>query len=395
MKEAINVDNKEVEVSTSEKKEWKDMSLAEQRESIKNQLSFEINKSIREGYSPLLKKQSKEQINDISNIAYNGFSGNAYTGLNAILLDTKKAEHNYPSNTWLSAKQALALGVNLGEKFNRLNNIPKVRLTYIQTLEVVPKYERDKEGNPIPLLDENGNQRVSKNGVKMYKREVERDEEGNPIPITSKDGEVVKNQSGETLYKFATETKELEKPIVGSIDVYNIRELIPLGLKLEKLSPLMTKDKDGNTIKLTHPTSHIDKNNNVITNYSTQSKGFEEFAKKAVVLTELKKDFMQNKKYGLSDKVISSINSYCYAKSQNADFTNVIEAVSKVNENAIDKNAEINNSIKQYLNATYEGSKQEIKEVAKPTPAKEQTQTKSKENSKQSSKKAKDKGMEL
>lgn len=198
---------------SAEKKQWNERTLEEQKESILNQLQSEIISGIRNGNAPFFDKQNfatKER-------AYNPSNGIPYKNLNSLILDMKQKEGNYEKNQWISLSDAKFLGANEDElkRVYESKDIPKAKVYYVKTSEIRPIYELDDKGNKIPLLDEKGEQRVSKFGELLFKCKMVEQKDNN--------GNVKLKDNGEPFMKFATERVEI-KPTYETDFLYNVAE---------------------------------------------------------------------------------------------------------------------------------------------------------------------------
>lgn len=191
----------------------------EKRAEIKADIVSEIATSIKYGYAPFLKDRSALD-NQKSNRPYNASNGLAMEGMNSLLADIKKEKFSYPTNQWLSVYDAQRMGVSK-EALDKITNKETwakeygdkaLQVHYVQRNErsYVPKL--DEKGNTIPLLDENGVQRIGKNGKPLI--EYELDEKG----------------------YFKTQSKELETPKLRTELLYNIEEFKKLDPNVENLT---------------------------------------------------------------------------------------------------------------------------------------------------------------
>ncbi|MDP2539828.1 ArdC-like ssDNA-binding domain-containing protein, partial [Helicobacter sp. faydin-H76] len=156
-----NVQNNEV---NTEKKKWEDYTLAEKKESYLRLVVKEIAEAIKNDYAPFTKEAKNLPR------AYNGSNGLPYTNLNSLMLDIKQKQYGYEDNVWISLNDAKFLKATKEEIDSIFNNknIPKAQVSYIKTFEIEFVYKLDKDGNKIPLLDENGNQRMNQNGKPLF-----------------------------------------------------------------------------------------------------------------------------------------------------------------------------------------------------------------------------------
>ncbi|HIV49339.1 MAG TPA: ArdC family protein [Candidatus Helicobacter avicola] len=165
-------------------------SYEEMIEGIKNNAIISIATSIKNQNAPFLKHQNVEDLQR----AYNANTGASYSGINSLLLDIKKAEMGYETNQWVNTLQAQMLGASKEEieaaKSKWQEN--SVKIHYIQTKERIPVY------SDRPLLDQDGNQRILKDGSPAF--EYARDE-NDKIKYETKDITPVLKE--ERLYNIA------------------------------------------------------------------------------------------------------------------------------------------------------------------------------------------------
>ncbi|MBM0625650.1 ArdC family protein, partial [Helicobacter pylori] len=183
-------------------KAWNEMDIKEQKEVFARFLASEIAKSLESGleFKP-------------NNRAYNGNAGNAYNGLNSLILDAKQHENGYESNVWVGLDDALKLGANPKEvehiknntksKNNKEGIYDKASIAYIRDYEMRYVKARDKEGNLIPLKDKEGNARRNAKGEIIYENEK--------VPQRDKEGNIKYMQDGKTpFYEFKKEKIDIE-----------------------------------------------------------------------------------------------------------------------------------------------------------------------------------------
>ncbi|EMG96434.1 hypothetical protein HMPREF1400_00019 [Helicobacter pylori GAM119Bi] len=180
-------------------KAWNEMDIKEQKEVFARFLASEIAKSLESGleFKP-------------NNRAYNGNAGNAYNGLNSLILDAKQHENGYESNVWVGLDDALKLGAN-----------PK---------EVEHIKARDEQGNLIPLKDKEGNLKHYSNGEVIYENEK--------VPQRDKESNIKYMQDGKTpFYEFKKEKIDIE-PTLEIKNLYNVNVFQTLDkTKLKELDP--------------------------------------------------------------------------------------------------------------------------------------------------------------
>ncbi|MGL2647488.1 ArdC family protein [Helicobacter pylori] len=210
-------------------KAWNEMDIKEQKEVFARFLASEIAKSLESGleFKP-------------NNRAYNGNAGNAYNGLNSLILDAKQHENGYESNVWIGLDDALKLGANPKEvefiknntksKNNKEGIYDKASIAYIRDYEMRYVKARDKEGNLIPLKDKEGNARRNAKGEIIYENEK--------VPQRDKLGNIKYMQDGVTpFYEFKKEKIDIE-PTLEIKNLYNVNVFQTLDkTKLKELDP--------------------------------------------------------------------------------------------------------------------------------------------------------------
>ncbi len=210
-------------------KTWNEMDIKEQKEVFARFLASEIAKSLESGLEF-----------KANNRAYNGNVGNAYNGLNALILDAKQHENGYESNVWVGLDDALKLGANPKEVEFIKNNIKsknnkegiydKASIAYIRDYEMRYVKARDEQGNFIPVLDKEGNARRNAKGEIIYENEK--------FPQRDKLGNIKYMQDGKTpFYKFKKEKIDIE-PTLEIKNLYNVNIFQTLDkTKLKELDP--------------------------------------------------------------------------------------------------------------------------------------------------------------
>lgn len=210
-------------------KAWNEMDIKEQKEVFARFLASEIAKSLESGleFKP-------------NNRAYNGNAGNAYNGLNSLILDAKQHENGYESNVWVGLDDALKLGANPKEVEHIKNNTKsknnpngfydKASIAYIRDYEMRYVKARDEQGNLIPLKDKEGNLKHYSNGEVIYENEK--------VPQRDKLGNIKYMQDGVTpFYEFKKEKIDIE-PTLEIKNLYNVNIFQTLDkTKLKELDP--------------------------------------------------------------------------------------------------------------------------------------------------------------
>ncbi|ADO02951.1 hypothetical protein HPSJM_06955 [Helicobacter pylori SJM180] len=186
-------------------KAWNEMDIKEQKEVFARFLASEIAKSLESGleFKP-------------NNRAYNGNVGNAYNGLNSLILDAKQHENGYESNVWVGLDDALKLGAN-----------PK-EVEYI-------KNNTKSKNNPNGFYDKASIAYIRDYEMRYVKA---RDEQGNLIPLKDKEGNIKYMQDGKTpFYEFKKEKIDIE-PTLEIKNLYNVNVFQTLDkTKLKELDP--------------------------------------------------------------------------------------------------------------------------------------------------------------
>ncbi|ANH44420.1 ArdC family protein [Helicobacter pylori] len=210
-------------------KAWNEMDIKEQKEIFARFLASEIAQSLDAGLEF-----------KANNRAYNGNAGNAYNGLNALILDAKQHENGYESNVWVGLDDALKLGANPKEVEFIKNNIKsknnkegiydKASIAYIRDYEMRYVKARDEQGNFIPVLDKEGNARRNAKGEIIYENEK--------VPQRDKLGNIKYMQDGKTpFYEFKKEKIDIE-PTLEIKNLYNVNVFQTLDkTKLKELDP--------------------------------------------------------------------------------------------------------------------------------------------------------------
>lgn len=227
-----NVANNELSAGN---KKWEEYTIDEKKESYLKLMTKEIAEAIKNNYAPFA-----QEAQNISR-AYNGSNGLPYTNLNSLMLDIKQKQYGYEDNVWLSLKDARFLKASDKEIDSIFENkdIPKAQISYIKTFEIEMVYKRDKDGNKIPLLDENNNQRMSKNNEPLYEFALQ--------PQLDKDGNPKLNpKTNQPYMKYATKKIPIE-PTLETRILYNIEEFKTIDKK--RLKPLNEEQEYKNFIR--------------------------------------------------------------------------------------------------------------------------------------------------
>ncbi len=238
-------------------KAWNEMDIKEQKEVFARFLASEIAKSLESGleFKP-------------NNRAYNGNAGNAYNGLNSLILDAKQHENGYESNVWVGLDDALKLGANPKEVEHIKNNTKsknnpngfydKASIAYIRDYEMRYVKARDEQGNLIPLKDKEGNLKHYSNGEVIYENEK--------VPQRDKEGNIKYMQDGKTpFYEFKKEKIDIE-PTLEIKNLYNVNVFQTLDkTKLKELDPKTLRTQYiSNTFSMNNHNIHCYKSNEAV-----------------------------------------------------------------------------------------------------------------------------------
>lgn len=204
-------------------------------ESIKQSAVAEIATAIMRKDAPFLQNVSKEKLQQR---AYNASNGLAYEGVNSLLLDIKQAQHGYASNEWISLEEAQKLGASTDEiqhiretwRDNYADKCAKVH--YLQKTAMVNAHRLDEFGQKIPLKNDQGEQRIGKNGE----------------PLFEYDGQVKVNpKTGKSYFEIRQERIALEQPILRTELLYNVEEF--KSIDKEKIRELNTQQVKKHLLK--------------------------------------------------------------------------------------------------------------------------------------------------
>lgn len=238
-------------------KAWNEMDIKEQKEVFARFLASEIAQSLDAGLEF-----------KANNRAYNGNAGNAYNGLNALILDAKQHENGYESNVWVGLDDALKLGENPKEVEHIKNNTKsknnpngfydKASIAYIRDYEMRYVKARDEQGNLIPLKDKEGNLKHYSNGEVIYENEK--------VPQRDKEGNIKYMQDGKTpFYEFKKEKIDIE-PTLEIKNLYNVNVFQTLDkTKLKELDPKTLRTQYiSNTFSMNNHNIHCYKSNEAV-----------------------------------------------------------------------------------------------------------------------------------
>lgn len=209
------------------------------RESITTNVVATIASSIKNQHAPFMRDIKAQNFER----AFNPTNGNSWEGLNSLMLDIKKAEKKYPSNEWITIKDASFLGAPAAE-IEAIKNAWQdkvVKVQYIAKKELVNVHKKDVDGNLIPLKDSQGNQRIGKDNKPLYEFEM--------IPQLNAKGEPVINpKTNQPYMEIKKEFRELAQPVLKTDLVYNIAEFPTLAKELEKIKEIRAELETGKKV---------------------------------------------------------------------------------------------------------------------------------------------------
>ncbi len=295
-------------------KAWNEMDIKEQKEVFARFLASEIAKSLESGleFKP-------------NNRAYNGNAGNAYNGLNSLILDAKQHENGYESNVWVGLDDALKLGANPKEVEHIKNNTKsknnpngfydKASIAYIRDYEMRYVKARDEHGNLIPLKDKEGNLKHYSNGEVIYENEK--------VPQRDKLGNIKYMQDGKTpFYEFKKEKIDIE-PTLEIKNLYNVNIF-------QTLDKTKLKELDTKTLRTQYvsKTFSMDNQNLVIydlskhLNESQYKKVLDYVEQYGATHSEKRKQYHISQSYQQENKIENTPNTENNVKENNAKENN-------------------------------------------------------------------------
>lgn len=227
---------------------WDQKNLQEKKETFAKHVGYELVQSIIDERAPFLESRD---FSTSENRAFNPTNGIAYNNLNSLMLDIKQKQGNYQKNQWISLNDARFLGASDEEikeiyenaqRKDNPNGIVRAQISYIKTSELQYVKKLDENGNFIPLLDEDGKQKVSSKGELLFENEK--------VPQLDANNNVKYKENGEPFMDFKTQRVEIAPTLVVE-SLFNIDEFKTIDKKrLKELNPKtefrhITKHKDG------------------------------------------------------------------------------------------------------------------------------------------------------
>ncbi|EHA0685039.1 ArdC family protein [Campylobacter jejuni] len=192
-KKDVNAEIKEVaneQVKDNSYKAWDERSNEEKKASINEYSKAIIAKAIKEKATFWGKDMSKKDIDN--SMPYNASKGIAYTGQTSALLRAVSELNGYEKPSFLTMKQANFLGGTLKKQLDE-NGKPVltksgkeayeqgVKIALLKTESCVPKLDENGQTMTRAIKDQNGNQKIGKDGKPMFEIVMEKIYHKTPI----------------------------------------------------------------------------------------------------------------------------------------------------------------------------------------------------------------------
>ncbi|EOB0682414.1 ArdC-like ssDNA-binding domain-containing protein [Campylobacter jejuni] len=192
-KKDVNAEIKEVaneQVKDNSYKAWDERSNEEKKASINEYSKAIIAKAIKEKATFWGKDMSKKDIDN--SMPYNASKGIAYTGQTSALLRAVSELNGYEKPSFLTMKQANFLGGTLKKQLDE-NGKPVltksgkeayeqgVKIALLKTESYVPKLDENGQTMTRAIKDQNGNQKIGKDGKPMFEIVTEKIYHKKPI----------------------------------------------------------------------------------------------------------------------------------------------------------------------------------------------------------------------
>ncbi|EAH4727484.1 DUF1738 domain-containing protein [Campylobacter jejuni] len=192
-KKDVNAEIKEVaneQVKDNSYKAWDERSNEEKKASINEYSKAIIAKAIKEKATFWGKDMSKKDIDN--SMPYNASKGIAYTGQTSALLRVVSELNGYEKPSFLTMKQANFLGGTLKKQLDE-NGKPVltksgkeayeqgVKIALLKTESYVPKLDENGQTMTRAIKDQNGNQKIGKDGKPMFEIVTEKIYHKTPI----------------------------------------------------------------------------------------------------------------------------------------------------------------------------------------------------------------------
>ncbi|EAI7623826.1 DUF1738 domain-containing protein [Campylobacter coli] len=192
-KKDVNAEIKEVaneQVKDNSYKAWDERSNEEKKASINEYSKAIIAKAIKEKATFWGKDMSKKDIDN--SMPYNASKGIAYTGQTSALLRAVSELNGYEKPSFLTMKQANFLGGTLKKQVDEkgkpiLTKSGKeayeqgVKIALLKTESYIPKVDENGQVMTRAIKDQNGNQKIGKDGKPMFEIVTEKIYHKTPI----------------------------------------------------------------------------------------------------------------------------------------------------------------------------------------------------------------------
>ncbi|EAV9734767.1 DUF1738 domain-containing protein [Campylobacter coli] len=192
-KKEVNAEIKEVaneQVKDNSYKAWDERTNEEKKASINEYSKAIIAKAIKEKATFWGKDMSKQDIDN--SMPYNASKGIAYTGLTSALLRAVSELNGYEKPSFLTMKQANFLGGTLKKQVDEkgkpiLTKNGKeayeqgVKIALLKTESYIPKVDENGQVMTRAIKDQNGNQKIGKDGKPMFEIVTEKIYHKTPI----------------------------------------------------------------------------------------------------------------------------------------------------------------------------------------------------------------------
>ncbi|AHK74254.1 ArdC-like ssDNA-binding domain-containing protein [Campylobacter coli] len=192
-KKDVNAEIKEVaneQVKDNSYKAWDERTNEEKKASINEYSKAIIAKAIKEKATFWGKDMSKQDIDN--SMPYNASKGIAYTGQTSALLRAVSELNGYEKPSFLTMKQANFLGGTLKKQVDEkgkpiLTKNGKeayeqgVKIALLKTESYIPKVDENGQVMTRAIKDQNGNQKIGKDGKPMFETVMEKIYHKTPI----------------------------------------------------------------------------------------------------------------------------------------------------------------------------------------------------------------------
>lgn len=266
-------------MSENVKKEWKDYTQEERIQSFNNYVEFNIRNAVNNNFKIWETPQKDNQ----KLRPYNALTGRFHEGINSIMLEIEAKKRGYSDSGWISREQGEKFGLTLKDDERG------VKVAYLKRTELRPKFKLDENGQRLPLLDENGIQKINSKGEKLYQFETEFQKD--------KDGKIKRDKNNNPYWQYKMEQVQLEKPVLETIYLYHTSQFV--NLKKEQIVKPNLKNNSTEIKRAIITANLYDKTKEEIKNYlESQQKTFANLAKEKEVDKKLEQKQTKTKSKG-------------------------------------------------------------------------------------------------